>query len=324
MKAILCREFGPPDKLTFEEIPSPRAGKGQVVITTKASGVNFPDTLMIEGKYQFKPEFPFSPGGEISGVIKEVGEGVSHLKSGQAVFALTGWGGFAEEVVADASVTIPVPEGMTFVQAAAFTVAYGTSFHALKDRARLKEGETLLVLGAAGGVGLTAVELGAVMGARVIAAASSEDKLKLCREYGASETINYATEDLRARIKEITGGKGVDVVYDPVGGNFAEPALRSMGWKGRYLVIGFAAGKIPEIPLNLPLLKGCQIMGVFWGEFAQREMNKNMANFMQMIQWLREGKINPYIHQTYSLEDAPKALNEILNRKAKGKIVLTP
>ncbi|MEL6846275.1 MAG: NADPH:quinone oxidoreductase family protein, partial [Bacteroidota bacterium] len=252
MKAVLCKSWGPPESLTLEEITSPSPGKGQVVISVKACGVNFPDTLIIEGKYQFKPEFPFSPGGEVAGVVKEVGEGVKHLKVGMPVFCLTGWGGFAEEVVADAKVTFPAPPQMDFVTASAITMTYGTSYHALKDRARIKEGETLLVLGAAGGVGLAAVQLGALMGAKVIAAASTDEKLAFCRENGAQETINYRTEDLKSRLKELTNGKGVDVVYDPVGGAYSEIGVRAMGWNGRYLVVGFAAGEIPSIPLNLP------------------------------------------------------------------------
>ena len=324
MKAVLCKSFGPPENLVVEDIPSSSPGKGQIAVTVKACGVNFPDTLIIEGKYQFRPEMPFSPGGEIAGVIKELGEGVKNFKVGQKVFCMTGWGGFAEEAIVDAKGTFPIPDGMDFITASAFSMTYGTSMHALQDRARIKEGETMLVLGAAGGVGLTAVEIGTQLGAKVIAAASTDEKLALCKEYGAVETINYTKEDLKTRIKELTDGKGVDVVYDPVGGAYSEAALRGMAWKGRYLVIGFASGDIPKIPLNLPLLKGCQVVGVFWGAFAQRNPQKNMMNFMQLIQWFRGGKLKPHIHGTYSLEEAPAALNDLINRKVKGKVVLVP
>jgi len=322
VKAVLCKAWGPPESLQLEEVPSPKAGKGQIVITVKACGVNFPDTLIIEGKYQTKPALPFSPGGEIAGVVKEVGEGVKHLKVGMPVFCLMGYGGFAEEVVAEANVTFPIPPTMDFVNASAISLTYGTSMHALKDRAQIKEGETLLVLGAAGGVGLAAIQIGVQMGAKVIAAASTEEKLAFCRANGASETINYSTEDLKARLKELTAGKGVDVVYDPVGGKYSEIAVRSMAWNGRFLVIGFAAGDIPAIPLNLPLLKVCQIVGVFWGRFAQTFPQQNMANFMQLLQWFQEEKLKPHIYKTYSLDQAAAALNDITDRKVMGKVVL--
>ncbi|HEX4869274.1 MAG TPA: NADPH:quinone oxidoreductase family protein, partial [Moraxellaceae bacterium] len=252
MKAVLCKQHGLPETLVVEEVPSPVPGPKQVLIAVKACGVNFPDTLIIQNLYQFKPALPFSPGGELAGVVKAVGEGVKHLQAGQPVLAFTGWGGFAEEVLADAKQVVPLPPGVDMAVAAAFMMTYGTSFHALKDRAALQPGETLLVLGAAGGVGLAAIELGKKLGARVIAAASSAEKLAVCQAHGADELINYEAEDLRERIKALTGGKGVDVIYDPVGGKYAEPALRSIAWKGRYLVVGFAAGDIPKIPLNLP------------------------------------------------------------------------
>ncbi|MEM7655315.1 MAG: NADPH:quinone oxidoreductase family protein [Bacteroidota bacterium] len=324
MKALLCNSFGPPESLVMGEMPNPTAGPKQVVIQVKACGLNFPDTLIIEGKYQFKPDLPFSPGGEVAGIVKEVGEGVKHLQVGQSVFSMTIWGGMAEEVVTDARATFPIPPGMDFETASAFSVTYGTSYHALVDRAKIQTGETLLVLGAAGGVGLAAVELGKQLGAKVIAAASSEEKLALCREYGASETINYREEDLKSRVKELTKGKGVDVVYDPVGGDFSEPALRATAWEGRYLVIGFAAGDIPKLPLNLPLLKGSAVMGVFWGSFAQRDPQKNMGNFLQMLQWFAEGKIKPHLHGVYPLEQGPQAMREMLNRQVRGKVVLVP
>ena len=263
MKAVLCKEYGLPGKLVVEDIPSPKPATGQVVVSVKACGVNFPDTLIIQGKYQFKPALPFSPGGEVAGVVKEIGEGVTRVKPGDRVIAFNTWGGFAEEMVVDADRTIPMLASMDFIPASAFVLTYGTSYHALKDRAEIKAGETMLVLGAAGGVGLAAIQLGKAMGARVIAAASSDEKLKVCRDNGADDLINYGSEDLRARVKAITAGKGVDVVYDPVGGAYSELALRDMAWKGRFLVVGFAAGDIPKVPLNLTLLKGCSIVGVF-------------------------------------------------------------
>lgn len=324
MKAVLCKQHGLPETLVVEDLPSPVPGPRQVVISVKACGVNFPDTLIIQNLYQFKPALPFSPGGELAGVVKAVGEGVKRLQVGQPVLAFTGWGGFAEEVLADAKQVVPLPPGLDFAVAAAFMMTYGTSYHALKDRAQLQAGETLLVLGAAGGVGLAAIELGKKMGARVIAAASSAEKLAVCREHGADELINYESEDLRERVKALTEGRGVDVVYDPVGGRYAEPALRSMAWKGRYLVVGFAAGDIPKIPLNLPLLKGCAILGVFWGDFAAREPQANMANGMQLFQWLLQGELKPHISQRYPLEKAPEALRALMERRVTGKVVLVP
>ena len=322
MKAVLCKQHGLPDTLVVEEIPSPKAGAKQVVITVKACGVNFPDTLIIQNKYQFKPELPFSPGGEVAGIIKEVGEGVSHLNVGDTVIAMTGWGGFAEEVLTDASRVFPVPPVFDFKTAATFAYVFGTSYHALKDRAQLKEGETVLVLGASGGVGLAAVQLAKVMGAKVIAAASTEAKLAVCSQYGADAIVNYSDDNWREQVKALTEGKGVDVVYDAVGGHYAEPALRSMAWNGRYLVVGFAAGDIPKIPLNLPLLKGCAVVGVFWGEFATRQKKDNQANMMQLFGWLMQGKIKPHISAEYPLEQAAQALNDLLERKATGKVVL--
>lgn len=322
MKAVLCKQHGLPDTLVVEEIPSPSAGAKQVVITVKACGVNFPDTLIIQNKYQFKPELPFSPGGEVAGIIKEVGEGVSHLNVGDTVIAMTGWGGFAEEVLTDASRVFPVPPVFDFKTAATFAYVFGTSYHALKDRAQLKEGETVLVLGASGGVGLAAVQLAKVMGAKVIAAASTEAKLAVCSQYGADAIVNYSDDNWREQVKALTEGKGVDVVYDAVGGHYAEPALRSMAWNGRYLVVGFAAGDIPKIPLNLPLLKGCAVVGVFWGEFATRQKKDNQANMMQLFGWLMQGKLKPHISAEYPLEQAAQALNDLLERKATGKVVL--
>ncbi len=324
MKAVLCKAYGMPDTLVVEELEPLHPGKGQVVVSVKACGVNFPDTLIIQGKYQFKPELPFSPGSEVAGIVKEVGEEVKGYKAGDHVIAFTGWGGFAEEVVVDAVKLIPMPPGLDFTVASAFVLTYGTAHHALKDRAQLQPGETLLVLGAAGGVGLASIEIGKQLGATVIAAASSDDKLETCRQHGASELINYATQDLRERIKQITGGQGIDVVLDPVGGDFTEPALRSMAWKGRYLVIGFAAGDIPRIPLNLTLLKGCSIVGVFWGAFAEREPRHNAESLRELLTWLAEGKLRPHISATYPLERAADALYDMMNRKVQGKVVLVP
>ncbi len=322
MKALLCSSYGPPSSLELKEIPSLPLQKGEIRIAIKACGVNFPDTLIIQGKYQFKPELPFAPGSDIAGVVTEIGEGVNQFKVGDEVFSIVAYGGFAEEIVIHNKRCFPKPPGMDFPVAASFMMAYGTSYHALKDRARLKEGETLLVLGASGGVGLAAIELGKVLGARVIAAASTDDKLDLCKEYGADELINYSTEDLKTRVKELTDGKGANVVYDPVGGKYSEAALRATAWKGRFCVVGFAAGDIPKIPLNLPLLKGCQIVGVFWGEFASKETMKNMANTLELLQMYNEKKIKPHIHALYPLENAAEALEEMQNRKVKGKVVI--
>jgi NADPH2:quinone reductase len=322
MKAVLCKELGMPETLVVEDVPSPKAAQGQVVVSVKACGVNFPDTLIIQGKYQFKPELPFSPGGEVAGIVKEVGEGVTRVKRGDRVIAFNTWGGFAEEIAVDAERTIPMPSGMDFIPASAFVLTYGTSYHALKDRADLKAGETLLVLGAAGGVGLAAIQLGKAMGAKVIAAASNDAKLQICKQNGADEVINYGAEDLRARIKAITAGKGVDVVFDPVGGPYSEPALRDMAWKGRFLVVGFAAGDIPKVPLNLTLLKGCSIVGVFWGAFTKNEPERNRENNYDLMAMYAAAKVRPHIHATYPLERAAEALNEVLNKRVTGKVVL--
>src|SRR4051812_44772660 len=322
MKAVLCKAWGPPESLVIEDLPSPAPGKGQVLVSVKAAGVNFPDLLIIQNKYQFKPPLPFSPGNEIAGVVRRVGEGVHGFMPGDSIIALIGWGGFAEEVLVDEAKLMPMPAGIDHTVAASFGVAYATSYHALKDRARLAAGETLLVLGAAGGVGLAAVELGKLMGARVIAAASSGAKLEVCKARGAHATINYETEDLREAIRAHTDGKGADVVYDPVGGKFSEPAVRGVAWKGRYLVVGFAAGDIPRIPLNLPLLKGASVVGVYWGEFSRREPAANAANLRELIGWLRAGKIRPLVSAAYPLERAADALADLMNRRVQGKAVL--
>ena len=322
MKAVLCKQYGLPDTLVIEDVPALTPAAGQVVVSMKAAGVNFPDALIIQGKYQMKPPFPFSPGTEIAGIVKAVGEGVQHPKPGDAVIAYAGYGGYAEEVAVDARACIPMPAGVDFKVAASFMMTYGTSYHALKDRAQLQEGETLLVLGAAGGVGSAAVELGKLMGARVIAAASSADKLDACKKLGADATIDYSKEDLREAVKRITEGKGVDVVYDPVGDKFAEPAMRDMAWGGRYLVIGFAGGDIPKIPLNLPLLKGFSIVGVFWGSFTRKEPKKNEANVRELLAWIAGGKLKPLVSEAFPLEQAAQALKDVMERKVKGKVVL--
>jgi NADPH2:quinone reductase len=323
MKAVLCKQYGPPSTLVVEEVPSPRPGPGQLLVEVHACGVNFPDTLIIQGKYQFKPELPFSPGAEVAGVVREVGDGVHGFRPGDRVIAATTWGGYAEETLAPAERTIRMPEGIDFPTAAAFLLAYGTSHHALKDRAALKPGETVLVLGAAGGVGLAAVEIAKAMGARVIAAASTREKLEVCREHGADATIDYSTEDLRARVKALTDGRGVDVVYDPVGGELSEPALRSMAWRGRFLVVGFASGDIPNIPLNLPLLKGCSIVGVFWGAFMRNEPERNEEELRELVAWLLDGRLRPRISAVYPLERCADALDDVTSRKVTGKVVLT-
>ncbi|MHB0851031.1 NADPH:quinone oxidoreductase family protein [Stutzerimonas nitrititolerans] len=323
MKAVLCKAFGPAENLVVEDLDSPQIKKGEVLLDVHAAGVNFPDTLIIEGKYQFKPPFPFSPGGEAAGVVAAVGEKISHLKVGDRVMALTGWGSFAEQVAVSGQNVLPIPAEMDFTTAAAFSMTYGTSMHALKQRANLQPGETLLVLGASGGVGLAAVEIGKAMGARVIAAASTNEKLKIARKAGADELINYSEASLRERLKELTDGQGVDVIYDPVGGKLFEEAFRSIAWNGRMLVVGFAAGgEIPALPANLPLLKGAALIGVFWGAFAQRQPQDNAANFKQLFAWYAEGKLKPLVSQTFALEQAAEAIDTLGQRKAVGKLVV--
>lgn len=324
MRAVVCKEFGPPEKLVVEDLPTPSITDHQVLLEVKACGVNFPDLLIIENKYQFKPPLPFSPGGEVSGVVKTVGAKVTTLKPGDRVLGAPGFGGFAEEIAIDARNCVAIPASMPFDVAAAFLFTYGTSHYALKDRAALKPGETLLVLGAAGGVGLAAVELGKAMGAKVIAAASSAEKLAVCREHGADEGIDYSKEDLKERIKALTAGNGADVIYDPVGGDFSEQAFRSIAWEGRFLVIGFAAGPIPKIPLNLVLLKGAQIVGVFWGSFTMREPARHAANIQELMQWYAAGKLKPRISATYPFTRVAEALGDLAARRVKGKVVLVP
>lgn len=323
MKALVCVEHGPPEKLVVQDLPMPEPGRGEIRIAMKAAGVNFPDVLIIQNLYQFKPPLPFSPGGEASGVVDAVGEGVTRVKVGDKVIAMIGNGAFREYFLADESRVIPMADDMPFDVAAGFTMTYGTSHHALKQRAALQPGETLLVLGAAGGVGLTAVELGKLMGAKVIAAASSDEKLALCREYGADEVINYSTEDLKERVKHLTRGKGADVIYDPVGDRYAEPAFRSIAWNGRYLVIGFAAGEIPKLPLNLPLIKGASIVGVFWGAFTAQEPKLHAQNMAELLQWFAEGKLKPHVSAHLPLERGGEAIRMLMDRKARGKVILT-
>ncbi len=323
MRAIRCKQYGPPDTLILEDLPDLQPQAAQVVIDVKAASVNFPDVLIIENKYQMKPPLPFTPGAEVAGVVRAAGPDAK-LKPGTRVAAFVGHGGFAEQVVADESACVVLPAQADFATAAAFTLAYGTSHHAVVDRAALRAGETMLVLGAAGGVGLAAVEIGKALGARVIAAASSDDKLEVCRQHGADATINYTNEDLRERIKALTDGRGADVIYDPVGGIYTEPAFRSIAWRGRYLIVGFANGEIPKLPLNLALLKGASLVGVFWGDFAKREPQHNAAAFEQMLQWIGEGKLKPFVSKRYALDETPAALKDMAARRVTGKIVIEP
>lgn len=318
----MLHTFGPPENLTVEEVPDPVAGRADVVIDVHACGVNFPDVLMVQDLYQFKPALPFAPGGEVSGVVSAIGESVTTVAVGDRVVAQCGTGGFAERVAVPATATFALPDGVDLTAAAAVLTTYGTSYHALRDRAHLLPGESLLVLGAAGGVGLAAVELGAAMGAEVIAAASTDDKLAACVRHGAAATVNYTTTDLKAWVKEHTGGRGVDVVYDPVGGDLSEPALRSMAWEGRFLVVGFAAGDIPRIPLNLPLLKGCAVLGVFYGSHAAKNPDANREMVAELLTMLAEGRIDPAPSATFDLDDAAGALRELMDRKVIGKAVV--
>ena len=322
MKALLCKAFGPASSLQLEDIPSPTPKANEVLLDVHAAGVNFPDSLIIEGKYQFKPPFPFAPGGEAAGVISAVGDKVSQYRVGQRVMALTGWGSFAEQVCVPAYNLLPMPDGMDFASAAAFGMTYGTSMHALKQRGNLQPGETLLVLGASGGVGLAAVEIGKAMGATVIAAASSAEKLEVARQAGADQLINYREQSLKDELKKLTGGKGVDVIYDPVGGPLFEEAFRCIAWNGRLLVIGFASGEIPALPANLPLLKGASLVGVFWGAFAQRQVQDIVANFQHLFAWYGEGKLKPLVSQRYSLAEAGQAIDALAERRAVGKLVI--
>lgn len=324
MKALICREYGPPENLSVQDMPDLQPGPGEVVVRVRAAGVNFPDALIVQNLYQFKPTPPFSPGGETAGEVLAVGEGVQRVKVGDKVIALTIWGGFAEQVLAKQDQLIPMPEGLSFEVAGSLLLTYGTCLHALRDRAALQPGQTVLVLGAAGGIGIATIELAKALGARVIAAASSAEKLATCRAQGADELINYREQNLRDEIKRLTGGQGVDVVVDPVGGDYAEQALRSMAWRGRYLVVGFTDGQIPRLPLNLVLLKGCAIVGVFWGDFIRREPQAAQLDLRDLMQMLTQGKIKPLISGRYSLAQAPQAILELSQRRAQGKLIVLP
>ena len=323
MKAVLCTRFGGPETLQVAEIESPVAGPGEVVIAVKAAGLNFFDTLIIENKYQFKPELPFSPGAEVAGEVLSLGSGVEGFQIGDKVMAYTIWGGARAEIAVSQDAVITMPDGLDFATAAGLIVTYGTSLHALKDRADIQPGESLAVLGASGGVGQAAVEIGKAMGARVIACASSDDKLEFCRTLGADETVNYAEEDIKSRLKELSGGNGVDVIYDPVGADLAEPSFRAIAWKGRFLVVGFAGGGIPKIPLNLALLKGAQIVGVFWGSFCERDPATNNANIRELCDFYSAGKIKPHVSAHYALAEAGQGIRDLAERRAMGKIVVT-
>ena len=326
MHAWLCENPVGVDALQWKELPTPQPGAGQVLVEIKAASLNFPDLLIVQNKYQMKPELPFVPGSEYAGVVQAVGEGVKHLKVGDNVACLSGTGGFGTHTLAPAALCMPLPPGFPHVDAAAFIMIYATSHHALVDRAQLKAGETVLVLGAAGGVGTAAIQIAKAMGARVIAAASTDEKCALCRQLGADATINYTQHAVpnafREAIKAATDGKGPDVIYDPVGGDFAEPAFRSIAWRGRYLVVGFASGPIPSLPLNLPLLKGASLVGVFWGDFARREPKNNQAMMGQLAQWYAEGKVKPVIDRTLPMAELKAAYARMGSREVKGKLVL--
>jgi len=330
MKALLCKEFGPPETLSYEDVDDPVISPGKVIVDIYSASVNFPDVLIIEDKYQFKPSLPFSPGGEASGIISEIGEGVDGFIVGDRVIVSAGWGCFVEKILVDPSALTSIPDSMDFDTAASFLMTYGTSHHALKDRADLKKGDRLLVLGAAGGVGLAAVEIGNAIGAHVIAAASTEEKVQICRDHGAKDGLVYKTgsldrdeqKSLSNQIKDLTAGLGANVIYDPVGGDYAEPSLRAIAWEGRYLVVGFAAGYIPKIPLNLALLKGCQIVGVFWGAFKAQFQDQHNDNVADLLKMYDDGHLKPHISGVYDLSNGAKAIKDLAERKAKGKIVV--
>ena len=322
MHAWLCENPTGIDALQWKEMPTPQPKEGEVLVEIKAASLNFPDLLIVQNKYQTKPPLPFVPGSEYAGVVQALGEGVTHLKVGQNVACLSGTGGFATHIIAPAALCMPLPPGFSHVDAAAFIMIYATSHHALIDRAQLKAGETVLVLGAAGGVGTSAIQIAKAVGARVIAAASTDEKCGLCRSIGADATINYSRENLREAIKAATAGKGPDVIYDPVGGDFAEPAFRSIAWRGRYLVVGFAAGPIPALPFNLPLLKGASIVGVFWGEFARREPKANAEMMKVLAQWYAQGRIKPVIDRTMPMAELKAAYAHMGSREVRGKLVM--
>jgi len=323
VRALLCTQYGPPELLEIRDVPSPEPGDGEGVVSVKAASLNFPDVLIIQNKYQFKAPLPFSPGSELAGIVKAVGADVRGFEPGDRVMAFTTYGAFAEEVKLEASRIFPIPEGMSFEIASALILTYGTMDHGLRDRGALQAGETVLILGASGGIGIASIEIAKALGARVIACAGSDDKLAMCTAHGADEAINYASEDLRERIKTLTSGRGVDVIVDPVGGTYTEPALRSIAWRGRLLVIGFAAGEIPRIPLNLTLLKGCSIVGVFWGDYLRREPESFRASVTRLGAWYADGKIKPHVSATFALDRAADALTLMAGRQAVGKIVIT-
>lgn len=323
MQAVLCQRHGPPESLTLADLPSLSPGPGDVVVAVHAAGVNFPDTLIIENRYQFKPALPFSPGGEVAGTVVRVGTDVTGLALGERVMALCGWGGFADEVAVKASAVVRLPQAVGMEDAAVLTATYGTTWYALKERAALRAGETLLVLGAAGGTGTAAIQLGKLLGARVIACASSPEKLALCRQLGADDVVDHHRQDLRQVLKDLTGGQGVDVAYDPVGGELTEVALRAMTWGGRLLVIGFASGTIAQPPLNLALLKGCDIVGVFYGAFMEREPQRHALLLAELLDAVAQSRLRPAITQRLPLEQAALALRQLADRKTLGKTVLT-
>jgi NADPH:quinone reductase len=323
LRALLCRELGSRDGLRIESIREPTPAADEAIIEVRAAGLNFFDTLIVAGRYQFKPELPFSPGAEIAGRVVETGEALSHITPGDRVMAFIGWGGLREKVAVKAQSIIALPQGVSDEAAAALQVTYGTAYHALHDRGDLKEGESLVVLGAAGGTGQAAVELGKILGARVIAAASNREKLEFCRAIGADEVINSGSEDVKERIRELTGGRGADVIFDPVGGALTEAAFRAIGWGGRHLIVGFAAGDIPRLPLNLPLLKSASLVGIFWGEHARRDPDRHRSDMAYLLGLLQAKRINPHIYRIYTLEDAKQALNDISDRRIKGKAVIT-
>jgi len=324
MKALLCTRYGTPDDLEFADVPDPEPGPGEAVVKVAAAALNFFDTLIIAGKYQTKPAMPFSPSAEFSGTVERVGAGVTGLKAGDRVLGYSGHGAARERIALSAERLVKLPDGVDFDRAAGLTVTYGTSLHALKDRARLQPGETLAVLGASGGAGLAAVELGKIMGARVIACASSAEKVEFARKHGADAGIDYGKEDLKDALRRATDGRGADVIYDPVGGGYAEAALRSIAWYGRFLVVGFAAGEIPKLPLNLVLLKGCDVVGVFWGSWIERDKAGHRANTEQLLQWCAQGKLSSHVHAVYPLREAAAALKAIAARKVMGKVILRP
>jgi len=324
MKALLCTRYGTPDDLELADIAEPKAGPGEAVVKIHAAALNFFDTLIIAGKYQFKPEPPFSPAAEFAGTVESLGAGVTSFKVGDRVLGYMTYGAARERVAVNAAKLIKIPDALDFDRAAGICITYGTTLHALKDRAKLKLGETLAVLGASGGVGLAAIELGKIMGARVIACASSDEKLAFARKHGADEAINYASDDLKEGLRRVTDGRGADVIYDPVGGRYTEAALRSIAWQGRFLVVGFAAGEIPKLPLNLVLLKGCDVLGVFWGAFIERDPEGHRSNTRQLVDWCVQGKVSSHVHATYPLEDGIAALKAIAARQVMGKVILRP